>query len=148
MIRFAKFMFIAMFAFIVCACATAPGQKFTGLATPVQDKGDIYIYRTSAIFAVGQSFEVTLDGKQVGNLYNASYLHLRLPEGSYVLKVSPGGIAKTSDIQVQSKPGTQIFFEYDFATGPLANGFFIGSSIQPRAQEKALQDLKELKSST
>lgn len=148
MIKFVKYVFIVMLAFIVSACATAQGQKFAGLVTPVIDQGDIYIYRKSAIFAVGQAFEVTLDGKQVGKLYNASYLHLRLPEGNYVLKVSPGGLAKTSDVQIHSTPSKQIFFEYDFVTGPVANVFFIGSSIQQRDQEKAMQDLKELKSST
>jgi len=148
MIKLSKLIFIVILALIVSACASAPGQKFTGLAEPVVDQGDIYIYRTSALFAVAQPFEVSLDGKQVGNLYNASYLHLRLPEGNYVLKVSPGFLAKTSDIQVHLMPGKQAFFEYDFQTGLLANGFFLGSTIEPRDQEKALNDLKELKSST
>jgi len=128
------------------ACATAPGPKFLGIATPVKNRGDVYLYRTSAIFAIAQAFEVTLDGRKVGELYNASYLHLRLPAGKFSLKVSPGGLSESSTRQIQPKPGKPIFFQYDFVTGPLANGFFVGSSIDPRSEAQALHDLKALNS--
>lgn len=146
MIQSIKRLFIVAMAVVLSACATAPGQKFSGLTDPGKDRGDVYLYRASALFASGQSFEVALDGKKVGDLFNASYLHLRLAPGKYTLKVSPGGLAKTSDLQIQVEPGVTSFYQYDFVTGPIANVFFIGSSIQPRKQEQALLDLKELNS--
>ncbi len=146
MIQSIKRIFVAAMAVVLSACATAPGPKFAGLTDPGKDQSDVYLYRTSAIFASGQSFEVALDGKKAGDLFNASYLHLRLAPGKYMLKVSPGGMAKTSDLQIQLEPGTVSFYQYDFVTGPLANVFFVGSSIQPRSREQALHDLKELNS--
>lgn len=141
-----KLFIVAFAAVLLSACATAPGQKFAGVATPEKDQGDIYLYRGSAIFAMGSAFDVTLNSKKVGELYNASYLRLQLAPGSYALRVSPGGFAKTSDLVVVAEPGKSSFYEYDFVTGPLANGFFIGSSIQPREPAKALADLEKLNS--
>lgn len=92
------------------------------------------------------AFEVTLNSHKVGELYNASYLRLQLAPGSYSLKVSPGGIAKTSDFTIVAEPGKSNFYEYDFVTGPLANAFFIGSSIKPRDTAQALIDLEKLNS--
>lgn len=142
----AKRILIAAVAVVVSACATAPGPKFSGLATPNQDHGDVYLYRTSALFARAAAFEVMLDGAKIGNIYNASYLHLQLAPGSHLVKVSPGGLAQPSELQVQVEPAKISFLQYDFVTGPLANFFFIGSSIQPRSQEQALLDMKDLNS--
>lgn len=128
------------------ACATAPGPKFSGVAVPANDRSDVYLYRTNAFFANGQAFTVMLDGNKVGDLYNASFLHLQLLPGQHALKVSPGGMGKSSEFQIQLEPGTTSFLQYDFVTGPLANVFFIGSSIQPRNQEQAMLDMKELNS--
>ena len=146
MIQSVKRIFVAAIVVVLSACATAPGQKFSGLASPAKNQGDVYLYRTSALFASGQAFTVTLDGNKVGDLYNASYLHLRLSPGEYSLKVSPGGFAQSSDLPIQLDPGKTSFLQYDFTSGPLANVFFIGSSIQPRNQEQALLDMKELNS--
>jgi hypothetical protein len=137
---------VVAMAFLLSACASAPGKIFSGVVTPEKDQGDVYLYRTSAIFATATSFGVTLNGERVGDLYNASYLHLRLPAGKYTVKVSPGGLSKTSELQIEPELGKSSFFQYDFTTGPLANMFFVGSSIQPRTQERALLDLAELKS--
>jgi hypothetical protein len=89
---------------------------------------------------------VILNDSKVGDLYNASYLLLQLPPGSHLLKVSPGGLAQSSELKVQVEPTKTLFLKYDFVTGPLANIFFIGSSIQPRSQEQALLDMQELNS--
>lgn len=141
-----KFFIITFAAFILSACATAPGQKFAGIATPEKKQGDVYLYRTNALFAMGSSFEVTLNSQKVGELYNASYLRLQLAPGSYSLKVSPGVLAKSSDFTIVAEPGKSTFYEYDFVTGPLANAFFIGSSIKPRDSAQALIDLEKLNS--
>ena len=46
------------------------------------------------------------------------------------------------DIEVRA--GTTSFYQYDFATGALANSFFIGTSIKPRDPAMALVNLKNL----
>lgn len=141
-----KFFIVALGAVILSACAAAPGQKFSGLAAPKNELGDVYLYRTEALAASGSAFEVTLDGKKIGDLYNASFLHLELPTGNYLLKVSPPGLSQSSELRIQSESGKAKFFQYDFVTGPLYNIFFIGSSIQPKDATLALNDLKDLNS--
>ena len=131
-------------AALLSGCA-ATGPQFSGVAKPVEDKGDVYLYRTSALFAVAQSFSVTLDGKDVGQLYNASYLQMRVSPGKHELKVAPGGFSKTSELTIEVEGGKQRFYQYEFATGPIANVFFAGASIQERSQDTALQHLRELK---
>lgn len=141
-----KLFTVAFAAVMLSACATAPGPKFAGLATPEKNQGDVYLYRTSALFAMGSAFEVTLDSHKVGALYNASFLHLRLPPGSHHLHVSPGFMAISSELAIVAEPGKSNFYEYDFVTGPLANTLFIGSSIKPRDTAQALVDLEKLNS--
>jgi hypothetical protein len=50
-----------------------------------------------------------------------------------------------SELEVGVEAGKAAFYQYDFVTGPLANFFFAGSSIQPRERELALVELKQLK---
>lgn len=128
------------------ACATAPGPKFSGVGVTKSGMGDVYLYRTEAFTASGAAFAVTLDGKDVGQLYNASYLQLQLAPGNYLLSVSPGPLTKSSELQVRVEEGKSKFFQYDFVTGPLYNVFFLGSSIQSRESTVALNDLKGLNS--
>jgi len=144
MLKLGKSLIVLLLASMLSACATAPGQKFTGVVTPASDQCDIYLYRASSISMVGRAFDVSLDGKPVGKLFNASYLQMRVPAGQHKLTVIPGGVGKNSDIQVEAKPGQTMFFQYNFITGLLTNIFFAGSNIEPRDQERALQDLKEL----
>lgn len=133
---------------LLSACATAPGPEFTGVTPPIADKGDVYLYRTSAFYAVAQSFTVSVDDEVVGKLYDASYLALRLTPGTHTLTVKPGGISSISNLDIQVRPEASHFYQYDFVTGPLANSFFIGSSIEPRDRTTALSDLQGLKSAT
>lgn len=142
----AKALVVALVAVVLSACATAPGPKFSGLGAPKDGLGDIYLYRTDAFAASGAGFEVMLDGKKVGDIYNASYLHLQLAPGSYFLKVSPHALAKSSELQIQVEAGRRKFFQYDFTSGPLYNPYFIGSSIEPREEALALNELKNLNS--
>jgi hypothetical protein len=141
-----KLFVAASAAVLLSACATAPGAKFAGISTPEKSRSDIYLYRTSALFSMGAAFDVTLDNKKVGQLYNASYLHLRLEPGTHSIRVSPGVLAKTSDLAIVAEPGKNSFYEYDFVTGPLANVFFIGSSIKTIETKQALADLDKLNS--
>jgi hypothetical protein len=146
MLKSLKLAFLALVVAVLSACATAPGAKFTELAPVAPEMADVYVYRTSGVYASAQAFEVTLDGKAAGQLFNASYLHLRLPPGNHVLKVAPGGFGKISELQFQAEAGKQTFMQYDFVGGLLGNAFFIGSSIKPRDSLVAVAELKELKS--
>ncbi|MDP3291040.1 MAG: hypothetical protein Q8M43_03325, partial [Sulfuricurvum sp.] len=76
MFTYSRVVFFAAIAFLFTACA--PGPKFSGLTVPKNNQGDVYLYRKNALFAIGSKFEIDLDGNKVGDLYNASYLHLQL----------------------------------------------------------------------
>lgn len=129
-------------------CATPMGPAFSKPQAPEAGKGIVYLYRTSAFFAIAQSFQVQVDGKETGTLPNASYLALQMPPGLHALTVVPGGMARSSTRNIEVKAGTTAFYQYDFVTGPLANAFFVGASIEPRNETVALSDLKELKGAT
>jgi hypothetical protein len=148
MIRLAVRLAAITLALLVAACAAGP--QFSGVAAPARDQGDVYLYRGSDVFAAAQSFDVTLDGKDAGKLYNASFVHLRLPAGSYVLTVAPGGGATPRSITIRPEMGKALFFQFAFHYErnllPLGNASFPNASIQPRATATALEDLKELKS--
>lgn len=145
--RTIKLMVIIVATTVLVACATATGPKFSGVEPNAPDQGDVYLYRTSGFYASGQAFSVFLNGKQITDLPNASYLRLRLTPGSYTLKVIPGPMAKTSEAVVKVEPGKTSFYQYDFVSNVFANVFFLGSAIEPRDQAKALTDLKELQAS-
>lgn len=133
--------FVAMVLLVGCAS----GPQFAGLDPVQQDKSNIYVYRNPALFASGQGFRLSLDDKSVGTLYNASYQKLSVEPGKHTLEIAPGIMAHKSALEVMLEPNKNYFYEYDFASGPLANVFFVGSSIQAREQNKALDDLKALK---
>ncbi len=142
--RIAKWLGSAALVSAMCACATATGPKFAGVESPPADQSDIYLYRTSAFYGVAQAFSVQLDGRKVADLPNASYARLRVTPGSHVLKVLPGGLAKSSELRILAEAGKAQFFQYDFVTGPLANPLFIGAGIEARDLTKAIEDLREL----
>lgn len=139
-----RFLVLALIAITLSGCATAPGKKFAGITPPEENQGVVYLYRTSALFYSGGAFDVSLNGEKIGALYNASFLRLQLAPGSYNIKVAPGMMAKTSELVINAEASKIKFYEYDFVTGPLANAFFIGSSIQPRERTQALLDLEKL----
>jgi hypothetical protein len=143
--RIIKALSIACLAIVLTACATAPGQQFSGVSKPATDKADIYLYRGDALFAVGQAFSVEVNGAQAGELFNASYLKLQLPPGEHTLTVSPGPLTKSTSKTIRVQGGQVGFYEYSFVNGPLANVFFLGAEIEPREEGKALADLKSLK---
>ena len=53
------------------------------------------MYRKSALYASAQSFTVKLDQKDVGELFNGSYMQLPLALGQHVISVKPGALGKT-----------------------------------------------------
>jgi len=141
--------FYACFFFIFVAtqlagCATAPGALYTGLEPLEAGKGDIYLYRTKALYAVAQAFGTRVQDRDSGDLYNGSYLLFRLAPGSYELAVTTGASGKTSRRKVEVKAGERSFFQYDFPTGLFANFMFLGAEIEPRSQAVAEVDLKGL----
>lgn len=142
-----KMLAATALAITLAACATATGSKFSGVEPSAADEGDVYLYRTSGLYASGQAFSVFLDGKPITDLPNASYIRLRLPPGSYTLKVTPGPMTKTSELTVKVEPGKTNFYQYAFVSNPLANVFFLGSAIELREPAKAIVDLKELQAS-
>lgn len=136
--------FLIVLALFLTGCATAPGDLYKGLQPIEPAMGDVYLYRTKALFAIGQGFSTTMQGETGGTLYNGSYLLFRLVPGSYDLAVKPGPFGITSHLTIEVKAGVRSFYQYDFPTGILANTFFIGSSIEPRTQQVAEEDLKDL----
>lgn len=140
----------AFFAAVIAAlflggCATATGPQFTGLDPVATDRADIYVYRNSAFFASGSAFTLTMDGKTTAPLYDGSYQKIATTPGQHLLRVDPSFMAKKSELLVTLESGKTYFYEFEYVTGLLANTLFIGSSIQPREQAKALEDLKALK---
>ncbi len=125
-------------------CATAPGAVYQGLLPLEAGTGDVYLYRTKAFAAVGQSFSTTVQGQQSGDLYNGSYLLFRLEPGSYDMAVQPGPFGVVSHRTVEVKAGERSFYQYDFLTGILSNALFLGSSIEARTQDIAEADMKDL----
>jgi len=111
----------------------------------LDDSGVVYLYRTSAFYGVLQSFDVFVNDKKIGELSNGSNLRIVLKPGSFRFRVSPGWGAKSSEKLVRVIQGDISHYQYDFATGPLANSFFIGSSIESRSSEQAKQDEAGLK---
>ena len=132
-------------AFVALAGCNTTGQQFTSLAPLTDRKGDVYLYRTNALYASGSIFPVFVDGVEVGGLLNGSYLVLRLPPGAHRLRVSPPGITFLSEKELNVEAGRAVFYEFAFQTGLLANALYLGSDIEPREQPQAIAALKELR---
>jgi hypothetical protein len=132
-------------AMLLSGCATSAGPQFSALEAVPSGQACIYLYRNSSMFAIGQAFTVNLDGRPVGQLYNASYLQVAVAPGTHTIEVAPGGSAHVSKLDITAEIGKTVFYEYDFVKGPFANTFFVGANIEPRDEAKALVDLKVLK---
>ncbi|NUU03050.1 DUF2846 domain-containing protein [Herbaspirillum robiniae] len=142
--RFARAAIICI-VILLSGCATAPGESYQGLAQLQAGFGDVYLYRTPGLYAIGQSFDVQVDGQKRANLYNASYVVLRLRPGVYDLAVYPGGMSQTSHASVKVEAGRRRFYQYDFPGGLLGNMFFIGAAVEIRQQQQAEADMAGLK---
>lgn len=131
---------------ILTGCASAPGAKFSGLQNVPPSTAELIIYRQSAFFAMGQSMPVLIDGNKIGELYNGSYLQQQLTPGNHAIKVTTGVFGKSAEANVQIVAGERKFLHFDFVTGPLANVFFVGDSLEERGAADAMADLKTLSS--
>lgn len=129
----------------LAGCA-APGPKFSGLQTIPQGDAELIVYRKSAFFASGHPMPLLIDGNQVGELYNASFLQHPLGPGQHHIKVSPGLLSQTAETTITLAAGERKFLHLDFPTGPLANVFFVGIALNERDEKTALEDIKELNS--
>lgn len=139
-------VFAAASLLALTGCATAPGQKFTGLQSVPKEHAELIVYRKSALFASAQAMPVLIDGKEEGRLYNASYLQQPITPGQHLIKITTGLFGKPGEAIIQLAAGERKFLHFDFPTGPLANGFFIGVTLDERGEAAALEDLKELSS--
>ena len=147
MIQKMKFVTLAfVIGVILTGCASAPGAKFSGLENVPPSTAELIIYRQSAFFAMGQSMPVLVDGNKVGELYNGSYLQQPITPGNHAIKVTTGAFGKSAEANVQIAAGERKFLHFDFVTGPLANVFFVGDSLEERGETDAMADLKTLSS--
>ncbi|WPC67815.1 DUF2846 domain-containing protein [Rhodoferax ferrireducens] len=131
---------------ILAGCATANGPAFTQVQAAPAGMAQLYLYRKSALYAVGASYAVTnMATKQtLGELYNASYLLLPLKAGKQVISVAEGGFASAKTFEVQAEAGKNYFVEYDSSKGLLLGlGLLSGSAAKTETQ--ALADLKDLR---
>jgi hypothetical protein len=107
---------IVALAILVSACTHAPkNQAEQARADP--GKATVYVYRASDPLGASQPFYVSLDGKPVSPLLNASYILLNLEPGQHRLVVSPGpfGYNRGADIAVVA--GEQRFYQFEFEPG-------------------------------
>lgn len=142
--RMGNLVGILLLGCLLAGCATATGPKFSGIVKPAADKGNVYLYRTDGLFAMGEAFTVTIDEQQIELLPNASYLHFTMSPGRHALKIKPTALGKTSELAIKVEAGKTQFYQYDFVSGPLGNMFFLGSAIEPRDEAAALAALREL----
>lgn len=133
-------------AFMLAGCATATGPAFTQLEAPPSNKAQLYLYRKSALYAVGASYAVAnaVTNQKLGELFNASYLLLPLDAGKHVITVDERGFASIKTFEIQAEVGKNYFVEYDSSKGLLLGlGLLSGSAAKTEAQ--ALADLKDLR---
>ncbi|MBE7416237.1 MAG: DUF2846 domain-containing protein [Ideonella sp.] len=131
-------------ATLLGACATASGPQFSGLEAVPPGQAQLYLYRKSAIYAAGAAYDVAVDGKAAGKLFNASYLVLPLAPGERTVSVDERGFASAKTFKVAAEAGKRYFAEYDSSKGLLLGwGLLSGSSMKSEAE--AIADLKDLK---
>ncbi len=97
------------------------------------------------MYSSGEKFDVELDKKPVGFLYNASFLTLDVKPGKHTVMVRPG-LSKGFTREVDVEAGKTYFFEMDINGGLLANALFVGSELTERTRDQAVVELKLLKS--
>jgi hypothetical protein len=131
-------------ALLLAACVTPPGPKFSGLGSVAAESAELVVYRKEAFFAAGQTMPVTVDGREIGELYNGSFLTERVAPGNHAIKVSTGPASQSVEKSISVGKGERKFLHFDFPTGPFANVFFIGVTLDERDAQTALADLNEL----
>jgi hypothetical protein len=125
------------------ACATATGPAFSTLEPVPAGQGQLYLYRKSALYASGAAFDVAVDGKAAGKLFNASFLVLPIAPGERTVSVDERGFTSAKAFKLNAEAGKRYFAEYDSSKGWLLGlGLLSGSAMKGEAD--ALADLKGL----
>lgn len=124
-------------------CA-ATGAPFTAPAVVPEGQAQLYLYRKSALQASGQTFTVKVDKKDVGELFNASYMQLPLTPGEHVLSVNPSALSKTYEYTFKIESNQTQYIEFELPHFLLGNMFLLGSNITPREVEPAKADMQGL----
>jgi Protein of unknown function (DUF2846) len=130
----------------IIGCATANGPSFTKIEAAPAGKAQLYLYRKSAIYAMGASYTVANVGTKqgYGELFNASYLVIALDAGKQVVSVDEKGWAKLKTVEVQAEAGKNYFVEYDSSKGLLLGAGLLSGSTG-KTETEALADLRDLK---
>ncbi len=138
----------ASFVLLLSACASSPDKKFAGVVPLDAKYGDLYLYQTrdsAGTFRENGKYDVVLNGKKVGALYNASFLHLRIPPGKYTLQVYPAHHAREGYEQIEVEAGKVTYYRYQFFPDHLRqNVSRYHSLIQFKAADEAVPELKSL----
>ena len=130
---------------LTSGCATPTGAAFTTEAVVPAAQAQIYLYRESSLYASGQSFTVQLDKKDVGELFNGSYMPLQMTAGEHLLSVKPGAFGKTYEVTLKLADKQTQYFQFELPPFILGNAFHLGSSITPRTAEQGQAAMKALK---
>lgn len=131
---------------LTSGCATPTGAAFTAAEALPEGQAQVYLYRKSAVGAMGQSFSVLLDKQPMGELHNASFMRLTLAPGEHVVSVSPSAMSKTYDLKLTLAAKQTQYVEFEVPPVVLFNVFLLGSDISVRTAEQAVADLQGLKS--
>jgi hypothetical protein len=131
-------------AALLTACATASGPQFSTLEPVPSGQAQLYLYRKAALYASGAAYDVAVDGKPAGKLFNASYLVLALAPGERTVSIDERGFTSVKTVKVPAEAGKRYFVEYDSSKGLILGlGLLSGSAVKSEAE--AMADLKELK---
>ena len=142
---FLKAIAAATAILLTSGCATPTGAAFTTEAAVPAGHAQIYLYRESSLYASGQSFTVQLDKKDVGELFNGSYMPLQMTVGEHLLSVKPGAFGKTYEVTLKLADKQTPYFQFELPPFLLGNAFHLGSSITPRTAEQGQAAMKALK---
>ena len=142
-VTYAKLAACLAVTLVASGCATGPA--FTTEAAVPAGQAQVYLYRDASLYASAQSFTVQLNKKDVGELFNGSYMPLQMTPGEHLLSVKPGAFGKTYEVTLQLAEKQTQYFQFELPPFPLGNAFHLGSSLTPRTAEQAQTAMKALK---
>ena len=149
---------VATAMLLTSGCATPTGAAFTTAEAAPDGQAQVYLYRRSVFYASGQSASVQVNNKDMGELFNASWMRITLPPGEHVLGVKPSPISKTYEIklQLEDKQTQYVEFAVSHSSLPYVSGnapmnailsaLMAGSSIAPRTPGQGVAEMQGLKS--
>ncbi len=129
----------------VSGCATPMGTAFTTADAAPDGQAQVYLYRKSAFYARGQNASVRLNEKDMGELFNGSWLRFTLAPGEHVLGVKPSPISKNYETKLLLVDKQTQYVEFAVPPLLLGNVFMLGSDIAPRTPEQGVADMQGLK---